>query len=214
MAFERLSAAASFVRRGDILCDIGSDHAYLPIMLIENGVITSAISCDLRPLPLERGKENAAKRGVGGIDFVLSDGFAAVCGAFTAASICGMGGELIARIIADGGEKAHTRLILQPMTACEKLRAFLWSHGFSIADERFAVEDGKAYAIMLAEYTGENESHGYSELYLGAARPDTPEFAAWKKKTLASALKRLKGATATGSDTSELEELIGEAGVR
>ena len=40
---ERLTRVASFVPNGSKVCDVGSDHAYLPVYLIQNNQITSAI---------------------------------------------------------------------------------------------------------------------------------------------------------------------------
>ena len=144
MPYLRLEAAAGLVKSGDVLCDVGSDHAYLPLMLIKNGVIERAVACDVNAGPLERGRQHAAKQGVSSIEFVLSDGLGSVETPFDVAAICGMGGELIIRIIREGGEKGKKRLILQPMTGIEKVRAFLWQSGFAITDEVFPVEDGKA----------------------------------------------------------------------
>ena len=44
MISKRLELVASFVPQGAILLDVGSDHAYLPIELIERGQIESAIA--------------------------------------------------------------------------------------------------------------------------------------------------------------------------
>lgn len=208
MQKKRLNAAASLVRNGDVLCDVGSDHAYLPLMLIKNGVISRAIACDVNAGPLAHGRENALSQGVDSIEFVLSDGLTAVGSPFDVAAICGMGGELIIKIITEGGDKAKKRLILQPMTGIEKLRAFLWQNGFCITDEIFAVEDEKAYCIIAAEFDGITRGFTYTELYLGKIRPKTPEFAAWAKKIRMSAEKRLRGAD--GNDAKNIGVLITE----
>lgn len=202
MLKKRLHTAASLVRGGDILCDVGSDHAYLPLMLIESGVIKRAIACDVNPGPLAHGREHALKRGIDTIDFILSDGLTAVGQDFDVATICGMGGELIIKIITEGGAMAQKRLILQPMTGIEKLRAFLWQNGYNITDELFAVEDKKPYCIIAANYDGERRNFTYTELYLGKIRPNTPEFTAWAVKIRRSAEKRLRGA-----DTNEAENI-------
>ena len=54
---QRLSAAASLVKGGGIVADIGTDHGYLPIYLIQSGKIKKAIAADIGKMPLE----NAAK---------------------------------------------------------------------------------------------------------------------------------------------------------
>ena len=103
MPYLRLEAAAGLVKSGDVLCDVGSDHAYLPLMLIKNGVIERAVACDVNAGPLERGRQHAAKQGVSSIEFVLSDGLGSVETPFDVAAIGGRGGELIIRIFRDGG---------------------------------------------------------------------------------------------------------------
>ena len=197
MPYLRLEAAAGLVKSGDVLCDVGSDHAYLPLMLIKNGVIERAVACDVNAGPLERGRQHAAKQGVSSIEFVLSDGLGSVETPFDVAAICGMGGELIIRIIREGGEKGKKRLILQPMTGIEKVRAFLWQSGFAITDEVFPVEDGKAYCVIGAEFS-------YADTYLGKIRPGGDGFTAWTKKICAAAKKRLRGARDAESENNIL----------
>ncbi len=204
----RLDCVYSLVKKGDILCDVGSDHGLLPIRLIKDGVISKAIACDINPLPLESGRKNADIYGVSQkMDFVLSDGLISVDAPFTVASVCGMGGEMIIKIITDSPEKSKKRLILQPMTGIEKLRAFLWQNGFSLTNELFAFEQGKSYCILEASYTGENTEFSYADTYLGKIRPDTEEFELWKKRTRLAAEKRLKGAK-TDADKSNIMSLI------
>jgi len=205
----RLSAAAGLVRQGDVLCDVGSDHAYLPLMLIRVGTISRAIACDINPEPLKRGKEHAVKQGVDSVEFILSDGLKSVDGHFDVAAICGMGGELIIKIITEGGDKAKRRLILQPMTGAEKLRKFLWQNGFEITDEVFAVEDGKAYCVIAAEFTEKNTDFCYNELYLGKIRPQNREFCSWAEKIRRAAEKRINGAR-DSEDERRIKELIAE----
>ena len=97
----RLRQAAQWVPQGVRLADIGTDHGHLPIWLMLQGRIQSAIAADLRPGPLSRARENARRYGVTGIDFRLCDGLSAIraeeCDAVV---IAGMGGENIAAILA------------------------------------------------------------------------------------------------------------------
>lgn len=204
MPYLRLEAVAGLVKSGDVLCDVGSDHAYLPLMLIKNGVIERAVACDVNAGPLERGRQHAAKQGVSSIEFVLSDGLGSVETPFDVAAICGMGGELIIRIIREGGEKGKKRLILQPMTGIEKVRAFLWQSGFAITDEVFPVEDGKAYCVIGAEFSGAVPDFSYVDTYLGKIRPGGDGFTAWAKKICAAAKKRLRGARDAESENNIL----------
>lgn len=94
--------------------------------------------------------------------FVLSDGLDALPERPDVAAVCGMGGELIADIVAralrrfSGGPPV--RFVLQPMTAVSELRRYLWESGFTIADERYAVAAGKPYVILTAVYGASSPS--------------------------------------------------------
>ena len=125
----RLAAAASFVRENAVVADIGTDHAHLPLWLLSAGKIRFAVASDINRAPLERAKKNAAAAGFSDrMDFVLCDGLSGLepeKRGITDILVCGMGGELIARIV---GESEYTRrpgvrLILCPMSQPDKLRA-------------------------------------------------------------------------------------------
>ena len=171
---ERLSCAASFVRQDSVTADVGTDHAYLPVSLLLRGVSRFAVASDIHRGPLERARQNAAKYGVSDrMRFVLADGLAGVepeREGVTDIVICGMGGELMARIV---GESAYTRrkgvrLILQPMSAADDLRLFLAEAGYRIDDERLCRAAGKLYACLCAEYDGVRRTFTPAELLLGA----------------------------------------------
>ena len=154
----RLSSAAKFVRWGARFADIGTDHAYLPVFLLLGGRIERAVCSDVNRGPLDNARATAREAGVyDKIDFLLTDGAAELSElGITDMAICGMGGELIAKIIegAPFVKKAGVRLILQPMTRQEHLRAYLYNSGFSVTFEDYAADSGKFYSIIVAEYTG------------------------------------------------------------
>lgn len=166
----RLEAAAELVRDGAFVADIGTDHAYLPIFLIGNGIASRAVASDINRGPLDRAASNIRAAGLEGrISLLLTDGVEGLCGlGVTDYLICGMGGELIASIT----ETPFLRdpsllLILQPMTKPELLRKNLLSRGFSIRDERLAEETGRIYQIFSAAFTGKTEEYSDAELLLG-----------------------------------------------
>lgn len=150
----RLSAIAEFVRDGVSVCDVGTDHAYLPCFLAEHGWI-DVYACDINPKPLARAKAEIERRGAG-VVLLRSDGLKEipVCGDVV---IAGMGGELIAEIVAAMPPPfltAELRLILQPMTRHETLRRFLYKSGFEIIAESAIKDGGKVYVVIHARYTG------------------------------------------------------------
>ena len=165
----RLMTAVPFVRRGHLLADIGTDHAYLPIYLCEQRILTPvtakngeslcAVAADINKGPVERADEHISgarltayvrtvqTNGLRGLDLYDPDDIV----------IFGMGGELIASILeADPWvAQAGKRLILQPMTHAEKLRAYLLSAGFAIVAETLSREGDRIYQTICAEPVGE-----------------------------------------------------------
>ena len=169
---ERLSTCASLVRQSAFLCDVGTDHAYLPIYLCEAGTVSSAVASDIKKGPLLRAQENiAAHRLSDRIDTVLTSG---LCGlesrGFTDIVIAGMGGLMIRDIIKEASFLRDPRiaLVLQPMKNEDELRLWLAQNGFAITDERLAFDTGKIYQIIRAVFDGRERTVGETELLLGA----------------------------------------------
>ena len=167
----RLSLCASFVRDGVKIADIGTDHAYLPIWLLLNGKIESALACDINEGPLNSGKADVLRYDLSDkITLRLSDGLENVeeCEADDII-IAGMGGELISRILSDcsWAKNKEKRFILQPMTKCEVLIKWLYESGFEIIEQKACECDKKHYTVMVAKYTGNCTTPSRSFLYLG-----------------------------------------------
>ncbi len=156
MLTERLQAVALHVV-GKRLADIGTDHAYLPIALLESGRIEWAVASDLNQGPLESAVANAREKGYADqIDARIGDGLASIApGEADTIAVAGMGGLLIAGILETGVEVARSarRLVLQPMNAQAELRQYLVTHGYEIVDETLAREGEKFYEIIAAEPT-------------------------------------------------------------
>ena len=155
----RLLSVADMVRQGACLGDIGTDHAYLPLFLLDVGKISSAVCSDVNEGPLSSAVRNVSERGFSEkVRFALADGIPSDIDGVTDIAIAGMGGELIADIIERAPilkSKPGLRLILQPMTRQAHLRAYLYRSGFSVIEERYSFENGKFYLAMCAQYTGE-----------------------------------------------------------
>lgn len=149
----RLKAAADLCRRGVTVCDVGTDHALLACYLAQTGA-KSVIASDVREGPLEAARRTIMQQGVDNVAAVLSDGLDKIDYADDVV-IAGMGGELIARIIAGCRFLSEdTRFILQPMTKADTLRRELCRSGFEIIEERTAKEGVRRYTVMLVKYTG------------------------------------------------------------
>ena len=161
----RLMTAVPYVRGGRLLADVGTDHAYLPIYLCEQGRLTPviagngeslcAIASDINKGPVERADQHIEAAGLSGvIRTVRTDGLMGL-DAYDPADIVifGMGGELIAAILeaAPWVNREGRRLILQPMTHAEKLREYLLSTGFAIVGETLSREGERLYQTICAE---------------------------------------------------------------
>ena len=155
----RLLSAAKFVRQDATFADVGTDHAYLPLFLLDEGRVSFAYCSDINEGPLASAKRNARERGrEGQMEFILTDGIADLCGkGITDYAVCGMGGELIADIIlrAPHLRNPEINLILQPMSKQAHLRSFLAENGFRVIAESYSFDAGKYYLCLLASYTGE-----------------------------------------------------------
>ncbi|NCE65201.1 SAM-dependent methyltransferase [Pseudoflavonifractor sp. 524-17] len=150
----RLQTVAGLVPEGGGFVDVGTDHAYLPTYLIQQGRIPAAVASDLRKGPLERAMDTARRYGVADrMSFRLCDGLAGIAPeeAGTVA-IAGMGGETIAAILAAAPwvRTPPRRLILQPMSGLPELRGWLEAHGFCIKAERLCQEGKTLYTVILA----------------------------------------------------------------
>ena len=154
----RLAWAAKYCRQGAVFADIGTDHAYLPVFLLQSGRITHAHACDVAKGPLERAARTVAEFGLSAaVTLHLTDGLSGLESlGLTDVAICGMGGETVVEILrrAPFVKKAGIRLILQPMTKAGLLRRYLAEEGFFPVEEAFVSEEGKQYAVLAMEYDG------------------------------------------------------------
>ena len=139
----RLAAISKMVHGGNRLVDVGCDHGYLPVYLVLNKKIPSAIAMDVRKGPLLRAKEHVQQYGV--LDYIelrLSDGLSALK--------AGEGGPLMERILTEGKQvlDSFQELILQPQSDVCHFRHFIREQGWEIREEELILEDGKFYPMM------------------------------------------------------------------
>lgn len=157
---ERLAAVASLVPQGVRLADIGTDHAYLPINLCQNGVITAAVAADVNKGPYQVALASIAAAGLSGkVQVRLGDGLKVLApGEVDVVTIAGMGGGLMQELLNASADilAGLSGLILQPMNAGAGLRKWLYQHGWHITDEVLVLEDERLYEILYA-VPGEEE---------------------------------------------------------
>ena len=149
---KRLLCCASMVQPGSRVADIGTDHGYLGIYLLQSGAARHVIACDLRKDPLENARRNAKLFGVdGAMELRLSDGLEKILpDEVDTVVMAGMGGDLIQKILSQcpWRKREGLQFILQPQSAGNVLRRWLCEDGFEIRREE-PVQDGHfLYTVM------------------------------------------------------------------
>lgn len=149
---KRLLCCASMVQPGSRVADIGTDHGYLGIYLLQSGAARHVIACDLRKDPLENARRNAKLFGVDGeMELRLSDGLEKILpDEIDTVVMAGMGGDLIQKILSQcpWRKREGLQFILQPQSAGNVLRRWLCEDGFEIRREE-PVQDGHfLYTVM------------------------------------------------------------------
>ena len=197
------------VTNGNILADIGTDHGYVPIALVQEGKISKAIAMDINKGPLQRADEHIKKCGLEDmIETRLSDGVAELKeNEADTILIAGMGGELVIQILSDGEAvcKKAKELVLQPQSDIDHVRRYLRENNYRIVDEDMVCEDGKYYPMMkvvpveeeLAEWNGMNPEviktcDIYGPLLIKNGNPVLRRFLVKQHKQLRDILKKLK----------------------
>lgn len=155
----RLQACAAFVNKGDRIADIGCDHGYLSLFLLQNGIASTAIAADVNEMPLQSARLNAAKYGCEDkIAFYLSDGVQNIPRDFDTMICAGMGADTIISILAAAPwlKKCSYKLILQCQSKTPVLRRFLSDNGWYITEEQ-VLRDGRfLYTVMNVFYDPEH----------------------------------------------------------
>ena len=209
----RLKKCAEFVRYGARVADVGTDHGYLPIFLLQTGKVNFATACDINKDPLDSAVRNAAKYGeTEHMQFVLSDGLHGLC-ADDADDIviAGMGGELILRIISEAPWLKNTdkHLVLQPMTTAAQLRRGLLELGYKIEREETVYDGKKIYSVLSVFYTGECNFE-IDPVYeqMGEIAPGSEHSDRYARSVLHNLVNKKRGLEHKGENTAFLQQMI------
>lgn len=167
---KRLLCIADKIPDGKGFVDVGTDHGYLPIHMIDRGYMGNIIASDINEEPLNCAVRNAEKAAYENkIRFLLCDGLdECVADMVDTIVIAGMGGDTICGILdrAEWCMNKRYRLILQPMSKAEILRFWLSYNDFEIVDESFLDDTGTIYHIITAVY-GNRCTLSDAELFVG-----------------------------------------------
>lgn len=210
----RLLACCAFVRPGDRVADVGCDHGYLSIHLLQTGIASHVYASDVREGPLSSAKRNAETYGITDrIDFFLSDGVQSLPRDFDTLVCAGMGGDTMVSILSAAPwlQGGSYRLILQCQSKTPLLRRYLSENGWEICREK-AVRDGRfLYTIMEVLWNPEAPRLTAGQWYISPAlrrcgAPETAEYCRWVVDGLRLAVQHRPDAE-NQQALAELEEL-------
>lgn len=210
----RMEAVAGLISASGVLADVGTDHGYIPIAMVQRKKVKKAIAMDLRVGPLDRAKKHIAEYGLEDwIETRLSDGVAALTpGEADSIVVAGMGGELVMHILSDGEAvcRSAKELILQPQSELAEVRRYLAEKGYRIRQEDMVLDDGKYYPMMRvipepAEELSEIEAL-YGPILLRERNPVLFAFLQKEERHFGEILANLKGQPAS----EKLEVRIGQ----
>lgn len=205
---------ANEVRPGKKIADIGSDHAYLPAYLIENGISPSAIAADIGVGPLENARKAVSSSPLlkEKIEFRLSDGLKEISP--TEAEdivIAGMGGILISEILTSAPwvKEETKRLILQPMSHAEDVRRYLCENGFEIIKENASSDVKHCYLCIVAEFRNKPNDKDEAFYYRGLIeKVGTDDAKRYHNARMSSITKKYTALKNAGQDVSDIEKII------
>lgn len=204
----RLEAIVRHIPPTGGVADVGTDHGYIPIFLLQNGFEGKIDATDINPCPLNSAKRTAAEQGLSDrISFHLCNGLSALDGEDTeSVVIAGMGGETISSILeaAPWTKEGNRLLILQPMSKSERLRIWLSKNGYRILTEEL-VEDGAVYEIMTV-CGGKEMPYAEGEMLTGRFHliSQSPLFPEKLEKLIEKYARVTKGL----SGSSDLDDLL------
>ena len=201
----RLQLLADMVGVNCRLADIGTDHGYLPVWLLQQGKITYAIASDINAEPLNHARQSAMEYGVSGIDFRLCGGLEAIAPTeVDTIVIAGMGGETIIHILeqATWSKDGKHTLLLQPMTKTELLRDWLADHGYRFIKERLVWDKDYLYPVMQVT-GGDQPKLTTLQRRVGVAMSDDPLYGEYLTQHIAKLQRAIDGMNSSHNDGNQ-----------
>lgn len=152
---KRLETITKYVPKNSITADIGTDHGYIPVYLIKNGISKRVIGSDISPGSLEKIRDYVIETDTQNeIDIRLGDGIQVLKPyEVDTVVIAGMGGILMTDILEENRKlrDSFVRYVLQPMVGVKELREYLYNNGFKIVAEDLLFEEEKYYEVIVVE---------------------------------------------------------------
>lgn len=204
----RLQAVADLVPPGCAVADIGCDHGYVSAYLVQHGIAPRVVAADVRPGPLGACRRLVEELGLDQqIRTRLCSGLTDIADAeYDAVVLAGMGGELIAEILAACPYIHKKTLILQPMTHPEVVRRFLFTNGFGIRCARVVQEGRHHYLVLLAMPGAAPDGYTQADLYLDGITDYSDK--AYFEQLIRYLRNRQKGGADTAAVIRAIEEKL------
>ena len=197
--YKRLETILSFVEKGAIVADIGTDHAQLPILLVERNICNKVYACDEKKGPLSIAEENIKSKGLSDkIETILSDGFAHIPMDIDMAVIAGMGYYTAKMILENAQNRLYllNKIIVQINVDSHLMRNWINENHYTILEEKYVNERNKDYEIISFTTQIEGKELSEEEIYLGPKlmKEKSEEILAYylKKEDKISSLLKLK----------------------
>ena len=170
----RLLMAASLVSSGKTVCDVGCDHGKLSLYLVKSGRAERVIATDINKMPLQKAIDLFAEHGISDkAQFFLTDGLQNITDTadITHVVIAGLGGDTMAQIIENAPfiKDNKVQLVLLPAQSGDKIRHYLYTHGFDITSEHTVGENKKFYSVITAVYSGNVQQCDAYDCYIGSS---------------------------------------------
>jgi len=159
---DRLQAIADYIENGAVVIDIGTDHGFLPVYLVQNGLADRVIASDISMGSLESARGSARKHGVSDmITFTIASGLSGVDESMVdTVVVAGLGGESIAGILAEAPwtKSRGIRLVLQPQSKTGELCSFLRDSGYTLKGAKLTLDNDRIYVVLLVNGGGSDST--------------------------------------------------------
>lgn len=212
---KRLQTVADTVTKGNSVADIGCDHAYIAIYLIEEAIAPKVIAMDINKGPLQRADENIRAKGYENrIQTRLSDGLDKLSkDEVETVLMAGIGGALMIRILEEGKEvlEGVNELVLSPQSEINLVRKHLHDNNFAITEEKMIMDEGKYYVVIKAISTSQKEEYKkqvfyqYGKILLESKETVLLEYLKREERLQLEIVDKLKESTGQRSDTRLME---------
>lgn len=203
---KRLLCMAEKVEHDSVVADVGTDHGYIPVWLIQKGICKHVIASDIKEGPLNTAIKTAKNAEVEEfIDFRLCCGLDKYnSDEFDTAIIAGMGGETIISILDAAPWTRTKKLIIQPQSKLPELRRWLFENDYMISDAELVYDTGRIYLVWIVCGGKQNHSHFSDVIDYQLIERRDPLLSAYIEGLIKRELKILKGME-KGANVSKAE---------